>query len=480
MAKIYNGGIYVSGNKYPNKIYVSGSKIGKATWSGDKHVWSDYVIEGVANSLTFKPDETSGGLQGDFSYGCGTGSYPNMVTPGDITLEIDPAGGTGYFSLKSRFSNNCEKISLLTYSYESSTNIASDSIFKFTKNDSGLAAILNTYEGGIGSTTYSRVSKIFNTLNNYGSKLTSDKDCTVYFSIGANNTSSASYGELKIIGFYDEFGGLAYMKDNVVRDPKGYNTLPVLKGKAEMTIMKWWQKPNVLYYVNMGFVDIQFALNNYVSGVLDLGSDSIIASSSSSNFEITSTTLYLFIEFGVSVGGSTIYWNGNETSAISSQGISTTVPSDIYKYLSFTLTNPDNSESHYTISASSILTTGSINSHSYKIVQCQLKTNGKNTEKTNTSDHIHQQYLLRDLTNTADGTTTNNYAAAKYSKGGTSTVSFKIKRAATTDNWNIKIKASLDYESGKMHYKGSTTTSDVVPTFNPDTRTDLEEEILGY
>lgn len=478
MAKIYNGGIYVSGNKYPNKIYVSGSKIGKATWSGDKHVWSDYVIEGVANSLTFKPDETSGGMQGDFSYGCGTGNYPNMMTPGDIMLEIDPAGGTGYFSLKSRFSNDCEKISLLTYSYESSTNISSDSIFKFTKNDAGLAAILNTYEGGVGSTTYSRVSKIFNTLNNYGSKLTSDKDCTVYFSIGPNNTSSASYGELKIIGFYDEFGGLSYMKDNEVRDPKGYNTLPVLKGKTEMTIMKWWQKPNVLYYVNMGFIEgLDFS---YSDGAFDVGSDSDLQSSSSSTFEVTSTYLYLFIEFGVSVGGSTIYWNGTEPSSISSQGISTTVPSNIYNYLTFTLTNPDNSESHYTISASSIATIGNLNTRPYKVVECKLETNDKNTEKTNTPDHIHQQYLLRDLTNTADGTTTNNYAAAKYSKGGTSTVSFKIKRAATTDNWNVKIKVSLDYESGKMHYKGSTTSSDVVPTFEPDTRTDLEEEILGY
>lgn len=468
MAKIYNGGIYVSGNKYPNKIYVSGSKIGKATWSGDKHVWSDYVIEGVDSSLTFKPDETSGGLQGDFSYGCGTGNYPNMMTPGDITLEIDPAGGTGYFSLKSRFSNDCEKISLLTYSYESSTSISNDSIFKFTKNDAGLAVILNTYEGGVGSTTYSRVSKIFNTLTNYGSKLTSNKDCTVYFSIGPNNTSSASYGELKIIGFYDEFGGLSYMKDNEVRDPKGYNTLPILKGKAEMTIMKWWQKPNMLYYVNMGFIDADTAGQNDATISSTIGSDY-------KTFEDMGKIIYLFIEFGVSVGGSTIYWNGTEPSSISSQGISTTVPVDIYKQLTITLTNPDNSESHYDCYGFGVTDTTT----AYKVVKLQVKTE-KNTEKTNTLDHIHQQYLLRDLTNTADGPTTNNYAAAKYSKGGTSTVSFKIKRAATTDNWNVKIKVSLDYESGKMHYKGSTTSSDVVPTFEPDTRTDLEEEILGY
>lgn len=460
MAKIYNGGIYVSGNKYPNKIYVSGNKSGKATWSGEAHVWSDYLIEPVEKSLTFKADETSGGLQGDYSYGCGTGNYPDMITPGDITLQIDPAGGTGYFSLKSRFSNDCEKISLLTYSYEASTNIASESIFKFTKNDAGIAAMLNTYSGGVGQITYSRVGKITNTLNNYASKLTSDKDCTVYFSIGPNNTSSASYGEFKVIGFYDEFGGLSYMRDNEVRDPKGYNKLPTLKGKTEITVMKWWQKPNILYYVNMGFID---------------GTNIASISSDYKTFETTSKTIYLFVEFGVSIGGSTIYWNGNEISQISSQGITTTVPSDIYKHITITLTNPDNSESHYTCTATSVVDT----STTYKIVKYSLVSD-KNTEKTNTSEHIHQQYLLRNLTNTADGTTNNGYAAAKYSKGSQSKVTFNIKRSATTDNWNVKIKASLNYESGKMHYIGSTTTSSVVPTFTADTRTNLDTSILDY
>lgn len=461
MTKIYNGGIYVSKDKYPNKIYVSGNKIGKATWSGEAHVWSDYIIEPIEKSLAFKSDETSGGLQGDYSYGCGTGNYPNMITPGDITLQLDPAGGIGYFSLKSRLRNDCEKISLLTYSYETSTNIDKDSVFNFTKNDAGSAVVLNTYEGVLGGTIFSRVSKITNTLNNYAFKLTSNKDCTVYFSIGPNNTSSASYGEFKIIGFYDEFGGVTYMKDNITRDPKGYNTLPTLKGKSEITVMKWWQKPNVLYYVNMAFVNS--------------ASSTSVISSKSTTFENTSTTLYLFIEFGVSIGGSTIYWNGNETSNISSQGITTTVPSDIYKYIDFTLTNPTGSESHYTISGAT-----ATNTDKYKIIPCTIKSNAKNTEKNNTSSHIHQQYVVRDLTNTADGTANNGYAAAKYSKDGKSTVSFKIKRMATTDNWDIKVKATLDYTSGKMHYKGSTETSSVIPTFASDTRTNLDTSILDY
>lgn len=489
MAKIYNGGVYVSGDKYPNKIYVSGSKLGKATWAGEAHVWSDYIIEPVEKSLTFKPDETSGGLQGDYSYGCGTGDYPDMITPGDITLQIDPAGGTGYFSFKSRLSNEYEKISLLTYSYESSTGISKDGLFAFTKNDAGTTSILNTYEGGLGLTTYSRIGKIENTLNNYVSKLTFDKDCTVYFSIGPNNTSSASYGELKIIGFFDEFGGVTYMSDNTVRNPKGYNTLPELKGKTEMTVMKWWQKPNVLYYVNMAFVNLDaMNISNENEKI-----DDIILSSYCTTFEVTSKKLWLYVEFGVSIGGGTIYWNGTETNEFRSQGISSRVPDNIHEYIKFTYSLPTENQymPGFWISVDDGITTNgnfsTFNKGNHgQFIQYNV-VSLKNTEQYNSKSHIHQQYLVDNLyispVDSGDGSDTNirdGYVTHSYKKGSQSNVLFRIKRSATTDNWGVGIKATLDYESGKMHYQGSTSTSSDVPTFEPDTRTDLTTEILGY
>lgn len=457
---IHNGGVYTNGSKYPYATY-QGSKEGLSIWQGENHVWSDYYLGEYNNrgTVTFTPDSTSGGAQGDFSF---TGKSLS-----EEFVEIDPAGGTITCEILAYQTNNWKNIGILGYTYEVGNT---SNLLSFTYNGNK-PTWLTTYENY--STHVSRIAKVANPNKYDTSKLTFN------IVVPANDSSSSSYTYTKLIGFFDETGGVTYMRDNTVRTPKGYNTLPTLKNKSELWLVNYWQKPNInaMYYVNMAFIDPDNVSD--AGGQITIGSNAIL-SSSSNTFENTSADLYLFIEFGVSDGGSTIYWNGNETSAISSQGITTKVPSDIYKYITFTLENPDNDESHYTISATSIVTLGSTNT-SYKLVKCELKTDGKNTEQNNTREHIHQQYLLRDLVNVGDSDVAHiNYALASWKKDSKSTVTFKIKRAATTDDWNIKIKATLDYESGRMHYKGSTTTTGEVPTFDIDERTDLEEETLGY
>lgn len=107
--------------------------------------------------------------------------------------------------------------------------------------------------------------------------------------------------------------------------------------------MKVWQKPNILYYAHLKFINLDYT--DYDNPP----SNANVMEHWYSNWDVKRREILLYIEFGVSPnGGKTIWWNGLESNPniggtigakLVARGITTIVPNDINKYLTATLLN---------------------------------------------------------------------------------------------------------------------------------------------
>ena len=339
---LQSGHVFQGDSKSLPKI-VTNSKLGSFVFRGTSWDWSNLEFSGSANTLQFVPDPNDGGLQGDFSIGTGSvsSSYPNKQSTFDFdpskVFEIEPAGGTGSFEMKSRELTYTWKFGpiLASYQYTKSDNdiVFSEGKFLFTgiSNSNGITNKtyypINKSEGS----TYiqyhyldivrSSVSSSSNTWTNQPDK-SSATDYTVSFSIGPNNTHEVAYTEVRLIGFVNEALGWEYFEpsssfgtiklDHPRKVPftneENQRSLPDASLPKEFTLLKVWQKPNIFYYTHLKFINLDYI--DYDNPP----SNANVMEHWYSNWDVKRREILLYIEFGISPnGGKTIWWNGVES-----------------------------------------------------------------------------------------------------------------------------------------------------------------------
>lgn len=97
-------------------------------------------------------------------------------------------------------------------------------------------------------------------------------DYTVSFSIGPNNTPEVAYTEVRLIGFSNETLGWEYFEPSSTfgsikldhprtvpfTNEESQRSLPNASLPKEFTLLKVWQKPNILYYTHLKFVNLDY------------------------------------------------------------------------------------------------------------------------------------------------------------------------------------------------------------------------------
>ena len=517
---LQSGYVFQGDSKALPKI-VTNSKLGSFVFKGTSWDWSNLVFSGSANTLQFVPDPNDGGLQGDFSIGTGsvTSAYPNKQSTFDFdpnkVFELEPAGGTGYFDLKARELTYTWKFGPILASYQYTK---SDNYMEFIEGKFLFTGISNSYRGVNHTTVYPENksegstyiqyhyldvlrSSVSLNSNNWTNKPveSSSTDYTVSFSIGPNNTPEAAYTEVRFIGFSNEALGWEYfepsssfgtIKLNHPRavpftNEENQRSLPDASLPKEFTLLKVWQKPNILYYAHLKFINLDYT--DYDNPP----SNANVLEHWYSNWDVKRREILLYIEFGVSPnGGKTIWWNGLESNPniggtigakLVARGITTIVPNDINKYLTATLLNystkpgnvngkpegesPDN---RYNISTSSATVHGT---NTFKYVRIPIWTDLPNDEYANNSENTIQKYQCINFSDVQTNTTaTHNEDIgidastkrrsdeywAKYQENSESAEKFQIGRKNRTNNWRTDIHIDLFYKKYPLKYKGST------------------------
>lgn len=518
---LQSGYVFQGDSKALPKI-VTNSKLGSFVFRGTSWDWSNLVFSGSANTLQFVPDPNDGGLQGDFSIGTGsvTSAYPNKQSTFDFdpnkVFEIEPAGGTGSFAMKSRELSYTWKFGpiLASYQYTKADNniVFSEGKFLFTNISNSNRITNKSYypyypvNKSEGSTyiqyhfldiVRSSVSSSSNTWANQP-VASSATDYTVSFSIGPNNTPEAAYTEVRLIGFSNETLGWEYFEPSSTfgstkldhqrtvpfTNEENQRSLPNVSLPKEFTLLKVWQKPNILYYTHLKFVNLDYTDYNNppTNSVLEHWY---------SNWDVKRREILLYIEFGVSPnGGKTIWWNGVESdpniggttgAKLVSRGITSIVPNDINKYLTATLLNystkPGNvngrpqgesTNNRYSISTSTATVHGT---KAFKFVRIPIWTDLVNDEYANNSENTIQKYQCINFSDIPTNTTaTHNEDSgidastkkrsddywAKYQANSESAEKFQIGRKNRTNNWRTDIHIDLFYKKDSLKYKGST------------------------
>ena len=523
---LQSGHVFQGDSKTLPKI-VTNSKLGSFVFRGTSWDWSNLVFSGSANTLQFVPDPNDGGLQGDFSIGKGsvTSAYPNKQSTFDFdpskVFEIEPAGGTGSFDLKARELSYTWKFGpiLASYQYTKSDNniVFNEGKFLFTGISNSSTGVnhytaypyrhYNPQYNKEGSTyiqyhfldiVRSSVSSSSNNWQNQPDN-NSATDYTVSFSIGPNNTHEVAYTEVRLIGFSNEalgweyfqpsstFGtiGLHHRRAVAFKNEENQRSLPDASRPEEFTLLKVWQKPNILYYTHLKFINLDYT--DYDNPP----SNSNVMEHWYSNWDVKRREILLYIEFGISPnGGKTIWWNGVESdpniggttgAKLASRGITSIVPNDINKYLTATLLNystkPGNvngrpegesTNNRYNISTSTATVHGN---KAFKFVRIPIWTDLPNDEYANNSENTVQKYECINFSDVATNTTaTHNEDSgidvntkrrsdeywAKYQANSESAEKFQIGRKNRTNNWRTDVHIDLFYKKDSLKYKGST------------------------
>lgn len=426
-------------------------------WNSSE-IWPRYKIGFVEQSFNYWiPTDGTGGLQGCTDKLNKDLGNVDQNDNGEYGFELDPAGGHGEFKLFSRESTLWHRTPL-KIRLEAETNYLDDTTLKISTVNCPYK--INTDEVKIDTlskTTNGTKTTIEYKITPNGVTTRKDKDQTLNesdqydmlfsFTIGPNNNPSNSRGTITIVGFYDSIGNLISFNDN-----------------DKIILFKWWQKPNLLYYVDMAFVEKP----------LSASSKPKIATSQyyKNTYDNTNFSLYLFVEFGISLdGGQTINWNQDWEKFLSSKGItsidtdkiSTNVPADL-PASSFTFEISGTNKERFVIPSGKVSLY--FNKSDYtgiygKYFVVSLNSTSRNTEYNNDASHIHQSYYVdpSELVNLAD-TTSNYKAIAGWQANSKSTIGFLLRRISTTDPWVCKVKASLSYIKDQMKYKGSTDPSE--------------------
>lgn len=438
----YNRGKFIFGknSNEVNQAWQGQDSPTREVRVGDSTIWPSFSVGSVSNTFTFKPSPDSSKAQGDFTViidknGQSKYTDPNRSLDESTYIEVDPAGGTGTIGIMTRESSLWHQLSLIGQIDEvKEKSDESAKIDEFTITaPSSVSAEVATGNYSYQNSTYTTPFTLkVNSDDGKTTKLTSQQehdakymptgnyDISLNWSIKANNNPSTTYTTFKLNSFYDLLG----------RD------YPI--PGAKKILFQVFQKPNILYYYHLAFLN-EAQANNYMnSGALET-SDSITV-----DYNATTTTFYTFIELGISPdGGQTIYWNDAEKgSSIDNAQVSdltlnvdqptalnykasviehnTTKP-NLFKC---TITSYANDESHNTTGMT----------QNYSIIDKQFTDNLKSVDRF--YGH-HANWILH------EGSFAESSANSKVSE------TFKISRSTSTKPISINITPSFNY--GKFH-----------------------------
>lgn len=384
----------VHGNAYQMWI---GSKQIRRIMVGSKLVWPNNYVDGDDNSLSFNS------------------SY-NVIK--DYTLssssiyerhEIDPGGGVAYFNVEAREDSNWHRVT----SYMKIVNGSLHEVFLPNFHASRYIDFptfsnspeSSSYPGPIITTTgytytvipgddatSSNIVRYAYIAPNMWCDTTVSYDLTIGIAVGPNNTPSIRTSYVYLYQYLDEF-------NNACSIPNGL-TKPVV----------WLtQEPNIMYYTHYAWATS--ASTSSIVDTLDL---------TSLKYTDTSVTVYLFLEFGVSIdGGSTIYWNTLASSTTGNQ--SSVLPSDIANYIDVGIT------SDFTY------TKGTLTNSNYVPVTISMSQN--------TSGNGQTQLFDDGLSNTSG----NETSPAGYSDSTTSVSSVKVYYGVGTNDRVGSLSVSCTY-----------------------------------
>lgn len=410
-------------------------------WSS-KEIWPSYIIEVLKSTFIFKIG-LNGGLQGNTNlYG---EQYSNTVQEDlkDNTItgdyySFDPSGGTGNISFICRQSSYWHRVPLILRTTET-ININETTSIKLTnasdnkKETTKLNTLIREW------TIYPSGWNNDETSIDYNDK----SDFTLNFNIGTNNNSVSSTGKLEIIGFIDSLGEKILFSD--------------IDNQNNILVFQWYQKPNIMFYVDMDFVQKPTAVTD----------NPIKATNSTfiNPYDKKTFNIYLFVEFGISLdGGKTINWNQDGNTV---KGISTKVPTDALSLPTFIMTteltgkNADKFNRNINIKQLFTNQEYDYNGIYYKYFELTLNAKSENNENTN-SIVTQKYYIDKKETNntTSNGIEEDDKAIAYWtSKDGKkpiSTLDFILRRTSETNSWTCNLSASLSYITDNLKYIGST------------------------
>ena len=310
----YNRGKFIFGknSNEVNQAWQGQDSPTREVRVGDSTIWPSFSVGSVSNTFTFTPSADSSKAQGDFTVIIDKNGQSNYQNNTNIKfdestyIEVDPAGGTGTIGIMTRESSLWHQLSLIGQIdevKESTSESAKIDEFTITAPSSVSADVVT------GTSTYNDNNKIYttpftlkvNAKDDGTTKLTSQQehdvnymptgnyDISLHWSIKANDNPSTTYTTFKINGFYDLLG-----RDYPIPDDN-------------KILFKVFQKPNILYYYHLAFLN-ETQANNYINGGALETLDSITV-----DYNATTTTFYTFIELGISPdGGQNIYWNDKE------------------------------------------------------------------------------------------------------------------------------------------------------------------------
>lgn len=503
---LQGGHIFQGDNPVLPKIWSNG-KAARWGFQGTSWDWSNLKFDGSKSSFQFVPDPNDGGLQGDFSIGTGsaTSKYPSKVdtynyTP--ILYEVEPAGGTGSFSIMSRDLSYWHKIGPVFYSYMY-TKVGNELTFNECKfqvtgstnfNYSEMTDLMSNFQSS-DQREYKYLNSVHihttddTTISTYLSNPSSATDLNINFSLGPNNTPESAYTDIVFAGFINynneatELFSTSYANRNVpwakLESSRctPSNTIP-----KEFCVLRMWQRPNILYYVHMKFINIQYT--DYDNPP----SNAQILESWTNAWNDRDEEILVYIEFGVSPnGGKTIWWNGVESdpniggttgAKLAARGITTIVPTNINNYITATLWNysvkpdwstmTDTKINRYNISTAKATVHGS---KAFKYVRIPIWTDTDNDEVNSLPKNRYQHYKaidFEDITTSTSAThsedssintTTQKYQNdywAKYAANSYSGVRYKIGRKYRTDAWKTDVRLDLYYKKDSLKYISAT------------------------
>lgn len=511
-----NGKIYVGDSKQIPKIWTN-SKIGHYGFQGTSWDWSHIYFSGVSNSFSFYSNSEKNGLQGDLSIGTGSVSsaYPDPQSTYDLNSKIykvDPTGGTGQFSMIGRDYSYMFKLGPIfcTYQYTTKDNEMKFSEIKFLFSDisnstKNTSTTLFPSSGNTGNTYiqthYLNVIRPETINGTNAPSNTNTSDYTLFFDLGPNNTTESVYTDVVLVGFFNESNNSEFFQDssifgeNIIRHnryvPWTTSSLNLdsersLSGTLpkDMTILKLWQNPNILFYTHLKFINPQYT--NYD----EQPTNANILEKLFVDWSESQADILLYIEFGVSAdGGKNIWWNGYESvysetgdlgKNLVNNGITSIVPDNINEYLDATLLNysykptgeynqnPGNTEGRYHISTTKATVYGN---NPFKYVRIPIWTDNKNDNESNCSEDRYQHFKPIDFIQLyTDSTATHkedpnvdintykylNSYWAKSESNSVSLIKYHIGMKYRTNPWSTDIHIKLSYEKDSLKYEGAT------------------------
>lgn len=428
---------------------------------GVTHIWPSYRLQYIPNTFIYKAWSLSnwGHMQdvdqNGYQYLDGTFSSPGL------TLEFDPAGGYGHFKIEAKESSMWHPLAIVVRVEEGNrtTETPKDELFSFDKKEDKWYVYdtvtqkdvvdndaLTKWNKGytiekIGTDTLKNGNwvqrfKIKKDLTNHNISTPLGQgiyDYDIWYNIGPNNTISNSISSIYIEGYYDERGDYHKSEESY-----------------EIKIGSWKQKPNILYFCNMAWVNKPRTTSEPPTPI------------DATAVEYTDTTinLFLYVELGISPnGGHDIYWNQDVPN---NPLLSSRFPSDLASSVVVTISRNDPE-----FDATGKYTKFKVSNYggNYLIVSGSSMSNN---EHNNPSSRRIQDYYIDDVMYDPDmkvywspNHNPNMTTVPRVYQVTTSDTSddnhvlhqtFTVKKKTTTKPWNISIKATLNYKK----YKGST------------------------